>query len=92
MRGVSLYDVRVQGVISGHIKNKGWGRAHRHRGLICHYMRGVSLHIVCVQGVISGHIRNKGWVKEPVDIEDSSLEEHIRMRGFKIVKLETEVV
>lgn len=44
-----------------------------------------------MQGVISGDIKNKGWVMEPIDV-DSSVEEHIRMRGFKIVRLETDVI
>lgn len=33
-------------------------------------------------------MQNKGWVLEPVDYKDSSVPEEIRIRGFRINKIE----
>ncbi|XXG40701.1 hypothetical protein AAC387_Pa01g1351 [Persea americana] len=37
---------------------------------------------------VSGCVRNKGWILEPVDYNDSSLSEEVRIRGFKIGKVD----
>lgn len=37
---------------------------------------------------VGGKVQNKGWTLEPVDHKDTSVPEEIRIRGFKINKLE----
>ena len=37
---------------------------------------------------VEGSVHNKGWVLENVDYKDTSVPEEIRIRGFKINKIE----
>ncbi|XP_010113224.2 UDP-sugar pyrophosphorylase 1, partial [Morus notabilis] len=37
---------------------------------------------------VEGSVQNKGWVLEKVDYKDTSIREEIRIRGFKINKIE----
>ena len=37
-------------------------------------------------------VNNKGWEKEDVDSSDSSIPEYLRIRGYKLNKIETETV
>lgn len=37
---------------------------------------------------VEGSVKNKGWRLENVDYKDTSMPEEIRIRGFKINKIE----
>ena len=37
---------------------------------------------------VEGSVQNKGWVLENVDYKDTSYPEEIRIRGFKINRIE----
>ncbi|ONI34576.1 hypothetical protein PRUPE_1G488700 [Prunus persica] len=37
---------------------------------------------------VEGSVQNKGWVLEPVDYKDTSVPEELRIRGFRINKIE----
>ena len=37
---------------------------------------------------VRGSVKNKGWMLENVDYKDTSVPEEIRIRGFKINKIE----
>lgn len=37
---------------------------------------------------MEGSVQNKGWVLEKVDSKDTSIPEEIRIRGFKINKID----
>lgn len=39
---------------------------------------------------VEGSVQNKGWTLEPVDYKDTSVPEEIRIRGFRINKIEQE--
>lgn len=42
----------------------------------------------CRQVKVGGSVQNAGWSIEKVDFKDSSLAEEVRIRGFKINKVE----
>ncbi|KAF5200736.1 Udp-sugar pyrophosphorylase [Thalictrum thalictroides] len=37
---------------------------------------------------LEGSVQNKGWILEPVDYKDTSVPEEVRIRGFRISKVE----
>lgn len=41
---------------------------------------------------VEGSVRNRGWALERVDFRDDSVPEELRIRGFKIDRLEQEEV
>jgi UDP-sugar pyrophosphorylase len=41
-----------------------------------------------LQVKLTGHIQNKGWTIQHVDYKDASEKEEIRIRGFKLEKIE----
>lgn len=41
-----------------------------------------------MQVKVEGSIENKGWVLEKVDYKDTSIPEEIRIRGFRMNKIE----
>lgn len=42
----------------------------------------------CLQVKVGGYVQNKGWTIENVDFKDASEPEKVRIRGFKINKIE----
>jgi UDP-sugar pyrophosphorylase len=41
-----------------------------------------------LQVIVTGHVQNKGWTIQHVDYKDTSEKEEIRIRGFKVDKVE----
>lgn len=46
------------------------------------------VHFSSSQVTVKGRVENKGWILESVDYKDASVPEEIRIRGFRINKVE----
>lgn len=44
--------------------------------------------MLCEQVKVGGTVQNKGWTLENVDFKDNSVPEKVRIRGFRINKVE----
>lgn len=52
------------------------------------FVSSLEVHLFSSQVTAKGRVENKGWILESVDYKDGLVPEEIRIRGFRINKVE----